>query len=195
MPDLLPARYAEHLPEVSRKLQSRFPDEPYRWRLAAIAERLRRTRAHLTGNPAPLAGRYPGPEVLLAEVAELQAGLVDAGIDRSAWGELQDFRWQLETFGFHLASLEVRQHSRVLAGALEALESGDLERELAPGVVAAEVVASLRAIAAIQVRFGERACHRFVISFTIGVGDVRTALELARRAGSAVCSRARGAVR
>ena len=134
--------------------------------------------------PAPLAGRYAGPEVLLAEIAELQAGLVDAGIERSAWGELQDFRWQVETFGFHLASLEVRQHSRVLAMAVEALDAGELDRELAPGVDAAEVLATLRAMGAIQARFGERASHRFVISFTVGVDDVRNVLELARRAGA-----------
>ena len=35
----------EELPEPMRQLRRRFPDEPYRQRMGAIAERLRRTRA------------------------------------------------------------------------------------------------------------------------------------------------------
>ena len=176
---------AEQLPEMARQLATRFPDEPYRQRLAAIAERLRRTRAVLTETPAPLAGRYPHAAALAADVTELQAALVAGDLARSAWGELQDFRWQIETFGFHLASLEVRQHSHALAATLEALDAADPSREVAPGVDAAEVIATFRAIAAIQGRFGEAAAHRFVISFTRGMGDVHAALELASRAADA----------
>ena len=84
----------------------------------------------------------------------------------SAWGEVQDFRWQVETFGFHLASLEVRQHSAVLSAAIEALDEGAPERELVPGVTAGEVLATFRGMAAAQARMGERAVHRFVVSFT-----------------------------
>ena len=42
-------------------------------------------------------------------------------MERVAYGELQDLRWQLETFGFHALSLEVRQHSDVHAAAIRAL--------------------------------------------------------------------------
>ena len=49
-------------------LRRRFPDEPYRQRFGFIAERLRRTRAYLTGQAAPLTGRY-------ADAAELDAEL------------------------------------------------------------------------------------------------------------------------
>ena len=47
------ARDAEDLPETDRQLRRRFPDEPYRQRFGFIAERLRRTRAALTGEPGP----------------------------------------------------------------------------------------------------------------------------------------------
>ena len=43
----------EELPETMRQLRRRFPEEPYRQRLGAIAERVRRTRAALTGETAP----------------------------------------------------------------------------------------------------------------------------------------------
>ncbi len=187
-------------PETMRQLRSRFPDEPYRQRLGAIAERLRRTRAWLTGSPAPLAGRYAAAAELVVELGELQGALAAGGLARVAWGELQDFRWQVETFGLHFASLEVRQHADVHRAALDRLrpllfdrwESAPLaprlllglaSEELAPGVTTAEVIATFRAIASIQARAGEEACRRYVISFTSSPADVLAVLELAQIAG------------
>ncbi|MFM2106034.1 MAG: hypothetical protein RL338_1066 [Chloroflexota bacterium] len=191
----------EAFPETMRQLRSRFADEPFRQRLGAIAERLRRTQAWATGTPAPTTGRYRDPAELLEEIDEIQRALVERRLERVAWGGLADLRAQVETFGFHLASLEVRQHAAVHAAALavlepfvagaaagaapipprELLELGTAE--LVPGVTAAEVVATCRAIAAIQSRFGEAACRRYVISFTRGADDIRAVLRLAAIAG------------
>ena len=121
------ARDAEDLPETDRQLRRRFPDEPYRQRFGFIAERLRRTRAALVGEPAPLTGRYGSAAELDAELAEISDALVADGLDRVAWGEVAELRWQVGTFGFHLASLEVRQHAAVHRAALAAI------RAAAPG--------------------------------------------------------------
>jgi len=94
----------EAFPETMRLLRRRFPDEPYRQRFGAIAERLRRTRAWVTEAPAPLAGRYVDAADLLAEIEELQVALVADGLFRVAWGGVQELRWQVETFGLHFAS-------------------------------------------------------------------------------------------
>jgi phosphoenolpyruvate carboxylase len=178
------ARDEDDLPESMREMASRFPHEPYRRRLGAIAERLRRTRAYLAEQPGPQGGRYGNPDELLAELAELRDALVDNGLERLAFGALQEFRWQVETFGFHLASLEVRQHAAVHRAARSALEAvpPDLERELAPGVTAAEVLATFRAMAALQRRAGEAAIDRYVVSFTAGPEDVAMVRWLAARA-------------
>ncbi|HVA86419.1 MAG TPA: phosphoenolpyruvate carboxylase [Candidatus Saccharimonadales bacterium] len=177
---------AEELPETARVLRGRFPDELFRQRLGAMAERIRRTRAYLTETPSALTGRYHTAEELAAEITELQLALDQVGLARVAWGELQDFHWQVDTFGFHLASLEVRQHSAVHRAALDALRETtgpvDLARELVPGVDVAEVLATFRSVAAIQARFGERASHRFVVSFTSGADDVLNVLALAELA-------------
>jgi phosphoenolpyruvate carboxylase len=200
------ARDAEELPETMRDLARRYPDEPYRRRLGAMAERLRRTRAYLTEESGPVGGRYVSPDRLLAELDEMQNCLVADRLARVAYGDVQDFRWQIETFGFHLATLELRQHSEVHEGALRALrgdQSGrpaelmgsgdaarpggggggaatpDLDCELVPNVTAREVLSTFRAAAAIQRRFGEEACHRYVISFTRSHADVLRVLELA----------------
>jgi phosphoenolpyruvate carboxylase len=181
------ARDAEALPETDRQLRRRFPDEPYRQRFGFIAERLRRTRAGLTGEAAPLSGRYAAPEELDAELTELQVALTGDGLARVAWGEVQDLRWQLGTFGFHLASLEVRQHASVHRAALEALVRGDTSAvEVSAGVTLDEVLATFRALGEAQARFGEPAAHRYVVSFTASPRDVTDVLDLARAAGEPI---------
>jgi phosphoenolpyruvate carboxylase len=177
------ARDAEDLPETDRQLRRRFPDEPYRQRFGFIAERLRRTRSSLVGEPAPLTGRYVSAAELDAELAEVQDALLAEGLDRVAWGEVAELRWQLGTFGFHLAGLEVRQHADVHRAALDAILQGlPPETEVAVGVTLGEVLGTFRAIATAQARYGVDACHRYVISFTSGASDVADVLELARLA-------------
>ena len=177
------ARDAEDLPETDRQLRRRFPDEPYRQRFGFIAERLRRTRAALTGEPAPRTGRYAGPADLDAELVEIQEALAADGLGRVAWGEVAELRWQLGTFGFHLASLEIRQHASVHAAALAAIRAGKPpSTEVAAGVTLAEVMETFRGIAAAQARHGVEACHRYVVSFTASAADVADVLELARLA-------------
>jgi phosphoenolpyruvate carboxylase len=150
-----------------------------------MAERLRRTRIHLTGTTGPTAGRYQRSEEVVAELAEIQRSLAGAGLERVAAGTVQDFRWQVETFGFHHAELEVRQHSEVHRAAARALATGadpGSGQEIAPGVSLAEVLETFRAVDRIRTRFGEAAAGRVVVSFTAGLDDVLDVLDLAGRA-------------
>jgi len=177
------ARDAEELPETVRQLRRRFPDEPYRQRLGAIGERVRRTRAALTGETAPRTGGYPDPAALDTELRVVQDALIADNLHRVAHGELADLRWQVATFGFHLAGLEVRQHASVHRAAVTALRAGaGPDEEVAAGVTLGEVLATFRSIARLQARFGIAAGHRYVISFTTSIDDVTSVLELARRA-------------
>ena len=177
-------RDRRELGQVYDELTRHFPNEPYRRRLGSMAERLRQTRHHLVDGRGPGAG-YRSPAELLEEVDELQSSLVADHMERVAYGEVQGLRWQVETFGFHALSLEVRQHSEVHAATLAALASGaDLDvTEVTDGVTAAEVLETFRAIADIQARFGPEACQRYVISFTRGPQDVLDVLTLAEKAG------------
>jgi phosphoenolpyruvate carboxylase len=182
-------RDAEDLPEVDRQLRRRFPEEPYRQRFGFIAERLRRARVALTDDAGPRAGGYRSADELDAELAELQAALVGEGLGRIAWGELAEFRWQVATFGFHLASLEIRQHAEVHRRALAVLADeadaagpapSSLATEVAAGVTLGEVLATFRAIRSTQARFGVESCRRFVVSFTVTPRDVTDVFALAR---------------
>ena len=174
-------RDAEELPETDRQLRRRFPDEPYRQRFGFIAERLRRTRVAMTDEVGPRAGHYEDASELDAELAEMQAALVEEGLGRIAWGEIAELRWQVATFGFHLASLEIRQHAEVHRQALAALADGwDAGREVAPGVPLGDVLDTFRSMAAAQSRFGVESCRRYVVSFTVEPRDVTNVLALAQ---------------
>jgi phosphoenolpyruvate carboxylase len=174
----------EHFPELATEVRRRFPREAYRRAFAFVAERLRRTRERLVHGAG--SGGYATAVELLSDVLALQSTLDEAGAGRIAWGEVQDFRWQVETFGFHLASLEVRQHAAVHRAAVARLgerAGADLALPLADGVSLNEVLDTFRAVGTIQERFGAEACHRFVVSFTAGQRDVLDVLDLARAAG------------
>src|SRR5690606_37580982 len=94
-----------------------------------------------------------------------------------AYGELQNLIWQAETFGFHLAELEIRQHSAVHAAALAEVRAGGALSERTE-----EVLATLRVVAWIQERFGVEACRRYIVSFTQSADDIAAVHELAEDA-------------
>ena len=158
-------------PELLADLEARSPQEPYRTYLLYLAQRLQATRLR----HADLA--YRGCAEFLADLRLVQDSLTQAGAVRQAFGELQHLIWQAETFGFHLAGLEIRQHSAVHARALREIQAG--------GPLSAEtneVLATFRAAGWIQDRFGVDACRRYVVSFTRSAADIAAVHELARRA-------------
>ena len=125
----LAAASAAH-PELLAEIVARSPQEPYRTYLLYAAQRINATRVR----HADLA--YRGPAQFLADLRIVQESLAAAGAAKQAFGELQHLIWQVETFGFHLASLEVRQHSEVHARALAELRAAGppgAERRLAVG--------------------------------------------------------------
>ncbi|HEY7016290.1 MAG TPA: phosphoenolpyruvate carboxylase [Streptosporangiaceae bacterium] len=170
---------AQAHPDLFAGITTRSPQEPFRAYLLYAAQRLRATRLAHTGRagwPGQGWPPYPGPAEFLADLRLVQQALAQAGAPRQAYGELQHLIWQAETFGFHLAELEVRQHSAVHARALRELESGGPQTDQTR-----EVIATFQAMAWIQDRFGPDACCRYVVSFTRSAADIAAVHELARR--------------
>ena len=118
------------------------------------------------------------------------------------------FQFKVRLFGMHFASIDIRQDSRVLKaarnavlqghweGGLEAFESMDWEGRMhalltwmptAPVVLDEErhrdALEALAAMRDIQRANGEAACHRFIISNCRGAEDVAGVVLLARAAG------------
>lgn len=148
--------------------------EPHKQAMLLITRRIGATRAR----DADLAYRQPAE--LLRDLRVVQDSLVAAGAPRQAYGHLQQLLWQVETFGFHLAELEVRQHSAVHAKVLaecDALASGG-----SLSTQAEEVLEVFRTIAQIQHRYGPDAAGRYIVSFTQSATDLATVHALARHA-------------
>ncbi|MFC0864909.1 phosphoenolpyruvate carboxylase [Sphaerimonospora cavernae] len=164
------ARAEGHHPDLVSEMGTRSPQEPHRQWLLFVAARIVATRRR------DLDLAYRSPEELLADLRLAQESLRGAGAVRQAYGELQHLIWQVETFGFHLAELEVRQHSKVHAEALEEIASGR------PSERTEEVLATIRVIGWIQERFGVRACSRYVVSFTRSADDIAAVYQLAAHA-------------
>ena len=172
----LAAASAAH-PELLAEIAARSPQEPYRTYLLYAAQRINATRVR----HADLA--YPGPATYLADLRIVQESLAAAGAAKQAFGELQHLIWQVETFGFHLAGLEVRQHSEVHARALTELRAaGQPGTEGSWSAQTEEVLATIRAVAWVQDRYGVDACRRYVVSFTRSADDIAAVYELARYA-------------
>ncbi len=155
-------------PTLMGEITQRSPNEPHRQLLLLATARLRATRER----DADLA--YTGAEEFLADLRLVQDSLAAAGANRQAYGELQHLVWQAETFGFHLAELEIRQHSEVHAAALAELESGGPLSERTE-----EVLDTIRTVSWIQERFGVEACRRYIVSFTRSARDIEAVYKLA----------------
>jgi phosphoenolpyruvate carboxylase len=177
-------------PELAEEIRVRSPGEPHRRRLLMAADRLAATRRRAPGG-------YDSPAAFLAELRALQDSLAGAGARRLAYGDLQHLVWQVETFGFHLASLELRQHSLVHeaalgelapdavgdAAALDRLAGDPAARRAEPVSDAArEMLATLAVMAELQSAWGVEACRRYVVSFTRSAADVVAVRALARLA-------------
>ena len=155
--------------DAAKDIAKRSPDEPHRRIMLLIARKIDATRKR----NADLA--YRDPEHLLADLRTVQDSLVQAHAPRQAYGHLQQLLWQVETYGFHLTELEVRQHSAVHAKVLAELESGAPRSELAE-----EVLDVIRTIAFLQERYGPRAAGRYIVSFTQSADDLANVHKLAR---------------
>jgi phosphoenolpyruvate carboxylase len=152
-------------------IEARSPGEPHRQFLLLIAERIAATRR------ADLSLGYTGPDEMLGDLRCLQESLAAATAPRQAYGEVHDLIWQVQTFGFHLAELEIRQHSAVHRIAVAELDAG-----VACSPETDEVLSTLRTVALLQQRFGVRACHRYIVSFTRSAEDIAAVYALAERA-------------
>ncbi|MDP3802793.1 phosphoenolpyruvate carboxylase [Brevundimonas sp.] len=103
-------------------------DEPYRRALSEIYARLAATHPVLTGQPAPRAASfaaepYAGPEAFRADLAVLRDSLVANHGAVFADDRLARLVTAVDVFGFHMATLDLRQnadvHERVVADLLK----------------------------------------------------------------------------
>ncbi len=150
------------------------PAEPHRAVMLVVVERIAATRRR----DADLA--YDDAGQLEADLRIVQESLVSAGARRAAYGDLQHLMWQVQTFGFHLAEIEMRQHSQVLESALAEITDVGVHGDLSASTQ--EVLDTFRALGVIQRRHGTRAARRFIVSFTQRPEHIAAVYQLAHYA-------------
>ncbi len=191
-------------------------DEPYRRALSGIYARLSATHEQLTGKhpprPAAVSGEpYAHPSDFRDELVTIARALDDEGGPLATGGALGRLIRAVETFGFHLAALDMRQnsavHERVIAELLKAAGVTDdyaalsedqrveiLRRELAnarpltsPYAAYSEETASelaiVRAAAEAHARYGRACITHYIVSMAQSVSDLLEVHILLKEAG------------
>jgi len=188
--------YAARFPHTVDVAPARHREMPYRLLLTLIAARLDATVAEQPEG-------YTGAPEFLDDLGLIGDSLRKNKGEHAGAFALNRLVRRGETFGFHLAALDVRQDARVhrsVAGSLLGIAGWE---ELPAAERAARVAGALsgppldwpgdeqcraardvfREIAASRERFGVEAIGPFIVSMTSGADDVLTVLLLARSAG------------
>jgi phosphoenolpyruvate carboxylase len=210
--------------EELRKLADSSPDprtshrehEPYRRAITGVYARLSATAEALTQAPGlrqavGSAPAYANPRDLAADLDVIYRSLSWNGSTGLARGRLRHLRRAVDVFGFHLASLDLRQnsdvHERVVGELLETAGAGRDYRGLeetariallysemgsprplvSPYMTYSETttgeLAILREAAEARRRYGADAVRHYVISKSDGVSDILEVALLLREGG------------
>ncbi|MEG3181086.1 phosphoenolpyruvate carboxylase [Sphingomonas sp. LT1P40] len=192
-------------------------DEPYRRAISGIYARLAATYAKLTGKAPPRPGAlkgeaYADPAAFRSDLATLARGLAADGAESLASsGALGRLIRSVDIFGFHLATLDMRQnsavHERVIAELLAAAgvepdylsldedaRVALLRRELASprpltsryasySDETASELAIVNAAADAHARYGRSAIVNYIVSMAQSVSDLLEVNVLLKEAG------------
>jgi phosphoenolpyruvate carboxylase len=128
---------------------------------------------------------YCSVEEFLDDLETLRASLAANRGIRIARTLVDPLILQVRTFGLHLHTLDIRQHARVLASALQEAIRDTLAPSL-PGALSAEtasVLETFRVVAEVKASCSPEAIRQYVISGAATVEDVLTVVRLARLGG------------
>jgi phosphoenolpyruvate carboxylase len=210
-------RDAEVFPEEARRAAERYRRQPYRQKLLFVYRRLGAT---LEANQRPWRadhrvrpGTYRDAGELLADLSLLQRSLRAHRGERLAAGRLGTLVRQAEMFGFHLVSLDLREHSARHATALAevfaryalAPDYAEMAEDERARLLTAEILAGrplaphrldfspetnealelFRLVRRAHERVGPAAVESYVVSMTRGAADLLAVLLMAQDAGVA----------
>ena len=204
-------------PEEMRRAVGRYPRQPYRQKLALVYRKLgatlEETRRPWRQEHRAGPGTYASAGAFVADLAVVRDSLRAHRGERLAEGRLGALLEQAETFGFHLASLDLRQHAQRHTAALAEvfaryglaedyaawpevrkaeLLTHELRslRPLTPATLdfsdeTNETLAAFRVARRAHARLGPAAVDTYIVSMAHAPSDVLGPLLLARDAGCA----------
>ncbi len=190
--------YAERFPAEHAAIPARYRGMPYRqllWLMTARLDRKGRDEA----------GGYGPPAELRADLELIERSLASNGGDRAGLALVRRTLRRVDVFGFHLATLDVRQDAEVHRRAVGVLLGDPSFATAEPERRAARVAAALRsdspprpdtddeetrrtlavfrALADARERYGARALGPYIVSMARGPDDALAVLLLARAGG------------
>lgn len=172
------------------------PDcEPYRRFISIVRQRVQTTLLNSRDGEA-----YQEAEELQEDLRTVRASLTRQGGTLLARRLLGSLQRKLATFGFYLHTLDIRQHARIHASAVEELAAG-VARNTCPAITrlhppspqTAELLETLRAVARLKQEFPQCAISRYVISGASCGQDIYSLIWLMELCGIAVAGSQDGA--
>jgi phosphoenolpyruvate carboxylase len=153
-----------------------------------------RIRMQLTRNESGNANAYAAAQELEGDLGLLRASLIANHGQRLAALLLDPLLRKVRTFGFHLHTLDIRQHAQVHAKALAELQAAGIsdaaslagaQKEVLAGICpeTTELLETLRLIAQLKKIYAPEAIRAYVISGTESERDVFALLRLAEISG------------
>ncbi len=200
------------LPNVHARFAELSAGEPYRQKCAYVHQRLINTRARIATGAEHRPGHdYTEATQLRAELEVMQRSLEAHRGERVAAGRLRRLIRRVAAFGFHLATMDIREHAAKHHGALAELFArldaeadyrslsrkdrtrllaaelanprplSQITTQLSPG--SAGVMETLQTVRFAIEHFGPATIESYIVSETRGADDILAACVLAKEAG------------
>ena len=177
--------YTTAFPLIASKAERQAKNEIYRRFLRYIAHRLNASR-----EGGEIAGAYKSADEFYSDLCLMRSSLAANGGGRIAASIIDPLLRQVLTFGFHLHTLDVRQHARTLEQATQELSRG-VQRKgeglsnlpSSPSKETLALLDDLRGVAESKRAFPREAIRSFIISGARSGSDVRRIIWLAELCG------------
>ena len=186
IPDLAQALASAQatLPEVDAEFEALPTCEPFRRYLTLVRYRLRQT---LQEAESPAA--YPSPDDFRRDLELVSSCLRQQRGAHLATRLVDPLLRKLDTFGFHLHALDIRQHAEIHAQAVKELAGGDNLAKVSSETQ--DLLETLRAIAELKQSFPPEAMRSYVISGAGSEQDVFSLVWLMELCGIQVAASGR----
>ena len=175
--------YASDFPDVHARVLTYSQTEAYRHFLLYMLERL--TRA---ARGTSVEGAYKAPEELVRDLRLVRESLAQNSGTRIAEQLLDPLLITVETFGFHLYTLDIRQHAKLHTETIQELNAATGERLGALSDNAQMVLDTMRAVAQLKREYPANAIRTYVISGATSAQDVFNVVRLAAICGVRVAA-------
>jgi phosphoenolpyruvate carboxylase len=169
-------RYADMFPATHARALSYSTTEAYRHFLLYVHERLQRTESMEDGG-------YLNADEFIADLRLMRDSLEDNRGGRIAREVIDPLLLMSETFGFHLHTIDIRQHAKLHSAAIRDLMASSQEKLATTSEHTTLVLDTMRNIAELQRRFASKAIRSYVISGASSKEDVFHVVRLAALSG------------